>query len=99
MTPPKEKQSVHKPETGGFTSDFAVTEKINLVQEFKRVTDLIEKVNQTMMFVIIAFLIALLILAFTLAGLVIDAYRFKASSYQTLIDKVDALSQKTPLTQ
>lgn len=75
-------------EQGGFTADSAATDKINLVREFKKVNDLIEKVNQMMMVVLVAFVIALLILGSTVAGLVIDAYRFKASTYQSLVDKV-----------
>lgn len=52
--------------------------------------DWLDKIDKYMIGVIIVVGFGFLTLLVTVSGLVIDAYRFKASSYQALVDKVNS---------
>ncbi|MES2215782.1 MAG: hypothetical protein V4481_00615 [Patescibacteria group bacterium] len=54
----------------------------------------IKRIDFYMVGVVLVAIFGFLTLLVTVSGLVIDSYRFKASSYETLVDKVSLLLQK-----
>ncbi len=58
--------------------------------EMKAMVDKLKDLHVIIVAVIVILVLALFQTAVTVAGLVIDAYRFKAETYQNLVNKIDA---------
>ncbi|OGZ72599.1 MAG: hypothetical protein A2908_03600 [Candidatus Staskawiczbacteria bacterium RIFCSPLOWO2_01_FULL_38_12b] len=60
----------------------------------KELMDSIKRIDAYMIGVMIVVVFGFLTLLVTVSGLVIDAYRFKSSSYEVLIGKTNLINQK-----